>query len=53
MAYVMSYAAREGYTDNGIDPSAGLFTDQGHESQLNVDFGDDSTYRVSCRHIQS
>lgn len=44
MAYVMSYAAREGYTDKGIDPSAGLFTDQGHESQLNVDFGDDSTY---------
>lgn len=44
MAYVMSYAAREGYTDKGIDPSAGLFTDQGHDSQLNVDFGDDSTY---------
>lgn len=44
MAYVMSYAAREGYTDKGIDPSAGLFTDQGHESQLNVDFGDGATY---------
>lgn len=44
MAYVMSYAAREGYTDYGIDPSAGLFTDRSHQSQLNVDFGNGSTY---------
>lgn len=44
MAYVMSYAAREGYTDLGIDPSAGLYVDQNHTSQLNVDFGDGSTY---------
>ncbi len=44
MAYVMSYAAREGYTDFGVDPANGLFTDQNHASQLNVDFGDGSTY---------
>ena len=44
MAYVMSYAAREGYTDHGVNPAAGLFTDQNHASQLNVDFGDGSTY---------
>lgn len=44
MAYVMSYAAREGYTDYGIDPTAGLYTDQNHASQLNVDFGNGSTY---------
>ncbi len=44
MAYVMSYAAREGYTEHDIDPAAGLFTDLNHASQLNVDFGDGSTY---------
>jgi GH15 family glucan-1,4-alpha-glucosidase len=44
MAYVMSYAAREGYGDVGIDPSYGLFTDMNHSSQLNVDFGNNSTY---------
>ena len=44
MAYVMSYAAREGYTDHGVNPAVGLFTDQNHASQLNVDFGDGSTY---------
>lgn len=44
MAYVMSYAAHEGYTEHGVDPRAGLFTDQNHASQLNVDFGDGTTY---------
>lgn len=38
MAYMMSYAAREGYTDYGIDPSWGIFEDTSHQSQLNVNF---------------
>lgn len=39
MAYVMGYAAREGYQGNyGIDPSWGMFSDTAHASQLNVDF---------------
>ena len=44
MAYVMSYAAREGYDNFGVDASTGLYTDTNHSSQLNVDFGDGSTY---------
>ncbi len=44
MAYVMSYAAREGYDSYGVTPSSGLYTDRNHKSQLNVDFGDQSTY---------
>lgn len=38
MAYMMSYAAREGYTDYGVDPQWGLFQDTAHQNQLNVDF---------------
>lgn len=38
MAYMMSYAAREGYTDYSVLPSWGIFTDTSHQSQLNVDF---------------
>ncbi|OPJ65252.1 glycoside hydrolase family 66 protein [Clostridium oryzae] len=38
MAYMMSYAAREGYTDYGVNPSWGLFQDTSHQSQLNVNF---------------
>jgi len=38
MAYMMSYAAREGYTGYGVDPSWGLFQDTLHQSQLNVNF---------------
>lgn len=38
MAYMMSYAAREGYSNYGVDPSWGLFQDTSHQSQLNVNF---------------
>lgn len=38
MAYMMSYAAREGYTDYGVNPEWGLFCDTNHRNQLNVDF---------------
>lgn len=44
MAYVMSYAAREGYDLYGVDPSSGLYSDRNHNNQLNVDFGNESTY---------
>lgn len=44
MAYVMSYAAREGYDSYGVDASSGLYSDRNHSSQLNVDFGNQSTY---------
>ncbi|MGN6710308.1 glycoside hydrolase family 66 protein [Anaerocolumna jejuensis] len=39
MAYMMSYAAREGYTDYKVSPSWGMFKDTGHQSQFDVDFG--------------
>ncbi|GFZ33870.1 hypothetical protein CSC2_43960 [Clostridium zeae] len=38
MAYMMSYAARESYTDYGVNPSWGLFQDKSHQNQLNVNF---------------
>lgn len=44
MAYVMSYAAREGYDNFGVEASSGLYSDRNHNSQLNVDFGNQSTY---------
>lgn len=44
MAYVMSYAGREGYDQFGVDPSWGLYEDMNHQHQLNVDFGNNSTY---------
>lgn len=44
MAYVMSYAAREGYDTYGIEPKWGIYMDRNHSSQYNVDFGDGSTY---------
>lgn len=39
LAYVMSYAAREGYDQFGISPQWGIFSDTSHTNQLNVDFG--------------
>ncbi len=44
MAYVMSYAAREGYEQFGINPAQGFYSDKNHANQLNVDFGDGQTY---------
>jgi len=44
MAYIMSYAARENYDNYGVKASSGLYSDRNHNSQLNVDFGDQSTY---------
>ncbi|WMJ22508.1 glycoside hydrolase family 66 protein [Paludicola sp. MB14-C6] len=44
MAYVMSYAAREGYEQYGINPAQGLYSDKSHANQLNVDFGNGQTY---------
>ena len=38
MAYMMSYAAREGYSDYGVNPEWGLFSDSNHQNQLNVNF---------------
>ncbi|SHJ26102.1 dextranase [Clostridium cavendishii DSM 21758] len=38
LAYMMSYASREGYDLNGVNPEWGLFQDKYHKSQLNVDF---------------
>ncbi len=38
MAYVMSYAAREGYDQFGIQPEWGIFKDQNNRSQHDVDF---------------
>jgi len=38
MAYMMSYATREGYTSYGVDPSWGIFQDTLHQSQVNVNF---------------
>lgn len=38
MAYMMSYAAREDYEKYGISKSSGIFKDQNHEDQFNVDF---------------
>src|SRR5262245_51956374 len=39
MAYVMNYAAREGYQGMwGVDPSWGMFSDTAHASQQNVNF---------------
>jgi GH15 family glucan-1,4-alpha-glucosidase len=38
MAYVMSYAAREGYDQFNVQPSWGIFQDRNHLSQFNVDF---------------
>lgn len=38
MAYMMSYAAREGYTNYNVNPQWGLFSDTNHQSQLNVNF---------------
>lgn len=39
MAYMMSYAAWEGYDNYGVSPTWGVFWDTNHASQLNVDFG--------------
>lgn len=44
MAYAMVYAAREGYDAYGISPTWGIYADTAHASQLNVDFGNGSTY---------
>jgi len=44
MAYAMVYAAREGYSSRGIDPAWGIYSDTAHASQMNVDFGNGSTY---------
>ncbi|HEX7056819.1 MAG TPA: glycoside hydrolase family 66 protein [Bacilli bacterium] len=44
MAYAMVYAARENYSNFGISPTWGLYQDASHASQLNVDFGNGSTY---------
>jgi GH15 family glucan-1,4-alpha-glucosidase len=39
MAYVMNYAAREGYQGMwGVDPAWGMFSDTAHASQQNVNF---------------
>lgn len=39
MAYMMSYAAREGYDGYGVSPTWGMFQDTAHASQLNIPFG--------------
>lgn len=44
MAYAMVYAARENYSNFGVDPSWGIYQDNAHASQMNVDFGNHSTY---------
>lgn len=38
MAYMMSYASREGYSNYGVDPSWGIFQDTSHQNQFNVNF---------------
>ncbi|MCA9923299.1 MAG: hypothetical protein KC421_13050, partial [Anaerolineales bacterium] len=45
MAYAMVYAAREDYEqDSGVNPQWGIYQNMSHSNQLNVDFGDSSTY---------
>ncbi|RXZ76732.1 carbohydrate-binding protein [Paenibacillaceae bacterium] len=44
MAYAMVYAARENYTDFGVDPEWGMYKDALHNEQYDVDFGNNSTY---------
>lgn len=45
MAYAMAYTAREGYqAQSGVDPTWGLYGNANHTNQLNVDFGNGSTF---------
>ncbi|MFC5401310.1 glycoside hydrolase family 66 protein [Cohnella soli] len=44
MAYAMVYASRENYSSLGVSPTWGLYKDNAHASQHDVDFGDGSTY---------
>jgi len=44
MAYAMIYAAREDYESYGVDPEWGIYQDPNHLQQLDVDFGNNSTY---------
>lgn len=39
MAYMMSYAAREGYSDYGVDYKWGLYWDANRQNQMDFDFG--------------
>nr|P70873.1 RecName: Full=Cycloisomaltooligosaccharide glucanotransferase; Short=CITase; Flags: Precursor [Niallia circulans]BAA13595.1 CITase (cycloisomaltooligosaccharide glucanotransferase) precursor [Niallia circulans] len=44
MAYAMIYAARENYSGFGVNPEWGMYMDPAHTKQLDVDFGNNSTY---------
>lgn len=44
MAYAMIYASRENYSSLGINPAWGLYEDNAHSNQYDVDFGDGSTF---------
>ncbi len=44
MAYAMIYASRENYSTYGINPNWGIYEDNLHSNQYDVDFGNGSTY---------
>jgi uncharacterized protein YegP (UPF0339 family) len=44
LAYAMVYTGRENYSSFGVNPEWGIYQDPSHSSQLNVDFGNGSTY---------